>query len=69
VKRAVQRGITANVFPLSPILSTLMMEAVCSSDTSVLTRVTGCHILEDGIVYSHSRENLKSCIALTGWAL
>jgi hypothetical protein len=26
-------------------------------------------ILEDGIIHSHRRENLKSYIALTGWAL
>jgi hypothetical protein len=29
----------------------------------------GSYIAEDGIVHSHSRENLKSYIALTGWAL
>jgi hypothetical protein len=29
----------------------------------------GFYIPEDGILHSHSRENLKSCIALTGWAL
>jgi hypothetical protein len=27
------------------------------------------YISEDGIVHSHRRENLKSYIALTGWAL
>jgi hypothetical protein len=31
---------TANVVPISPILVTLMMEAMGSSETSVLTRVT-----------------------------
>jgi hypothetical protein len=29
----------------------------------------GFSILEDGILYSHRRESLKSYIALTGWAL
>jgi hypothetical protein len=29
----------------------------------------GFHIQEDGILHSHHRENLKSYIALTGWAL
>jgi hypothetical protein len=24
---------------------------------------------EDGIFHSHRRENLKHCVALTGWAL
>jgi hypothetical protein len=32
--------ITANVVPSSPILVTLMMEALSSSETSVLTRAT-----------------------------
>jgi hypothetical protein len=36
---------------------------------SVLTRATRRHITEDGILYSHPRENLKSYIALTGWTL
>jgi hypothetical protein len=29
----------------------------------------GFHIPEDAILHSHLRENLKSYIALTGWAL
>jgi hypothetical protein len=29
----------------------------------------GFHILEDDILDSHRRENLKSYIALIGWAL
>jgi hypothetical protein len=29
----------------------------------------GFYIPEDGILHSHSRENLNSYIALTGWAL
>jgi hypothetical protein len=32
------------------ILVTLMMEAICSSKTSVLTRSTWHHIPEDGIL-------------------
>jgi hypothetical protein len=42
--------VTANVVPSSPILVTLMMEALCSSETSILTRPTRHRIPEDGIV-------------------
>jgi hypothetical protein len=35
----------------------------------ILTRATWHNILEDDIIHSHRRENLKSYIALTGWAL
>jgi hypothetical protein len=52
---------TANVVPNSPILGTLIMEALRSSDTSVLTRVTRRYIPGDDILHSHRRENLKSC--------
>jgi hypothetical protein len=60
---------TVNVVPSSSILVTLMMEALSSSETSVLTRATRRNISEDGIPHSHRRENLKSYIALTGWAM
>jgi hypothetical protein len=61
-----QMLVTAD-FPSSLILSTLMMEAMRSSETSVPTRAAWRHIPEDVILHSHRRENLKSYIALIGW--
>jgi hypothetical protein len=51
--------VTANI-PSSPILLTLMMEALHSSVTPVLTRATRHDIPEDSIFHSHHRENFKS---------
>jgi hypothetical protein len=56
--------VTANV-PISPTLVALMMEAINSSETSVLIRATR----RKAILHSHRRENIKSYTALTGWPL
>jgi hypothetical protein len=54
--------VTANVLN-SPTL-TLMMEALNSSETSVLSRATWRNIPKDAILHSH-----RILHALTGWTL
>jgi hypothetical protein len=61
--------VTASVVPSSPILVTLMKEALRSSETSVPTRVTRHNIPEDAILHSHRRENLKSYIKRDNYKL
>jgi hypothetical protein len=52
--------VTASVVPSSSILVTLIKEALSSSETSILTRVTPRKIPEDTIHHSYRCENLKS---------
>jgi hypothetical protein len=56
---AIPAGIR-NDYLLNTDFSTLNMEAIRSSETSVHTKFTWRHIPEDGIFHSHRRENLKS---------
>jgi hypothetical protein len=48
----------------SLILATVMMEAVCSSETLVHTRVTRRNVSEDGIIIVHFFQQIRKYLLL-----
>jgi hypothetical protein len=54
--------VNANVVPSSPIPVTLMMEAIRSSETSIVTRVTWCNVPEDVLLHSHRKPQVLHSI-------
>jgi hypothetical protein len=62
VHSVLQLLVTANTVRNSLILVTIMMEAIRSPETSVLTRAPWFNIPEDDILHSHHCENLKSYV-------
>jgi hypothetical protein len=50
IRSVLQLLVIANIVPSSLILVTLVMEAICSTETSFLTRAILRNIPEDGII-------------------
>jgi hypothetical protein len=59
--------VIGNVDPDSLILVNLMMEVICFSETSALTRASRRNNPGDGILHSHRRETIKSFLQLQSY--
>jgi hypothetical protein len=56
-----------NGWTSSPILVTMTMEVIHSSETFILTRATSHNVPKDSILHSYGREILKSYKICTTW--
>jgi hypothetical protein len=65
LRSVLQLPVTANSVPSSLILSTVMMEAIRSSEMSVTTGAMRHHIPEEDILHSHNPEDPKSYFEIT----
>jgi hypothetical protein len=63
----VLRLLVTSKVPTSPVLVILMMEAICSSETSVLSGATQPNMLENGILRSHCRKHIRSYYEASGY--
>jgi hypothetical protein len=64
LQSVLQLLVTAESVPRSLILFTLMMQAIHSSETSVLTRVLRHHIPEFGIIHNYIKLKLSLLVGL-----
>jgi hypothetical protein len=69
LRSVLQLLVIANIVPSALILSTLMMQAILSSETCALTGGTRYHVPEDDILRSHLRGNLKSYRMTIYWEI
>jgi hypothetical protein len=60
--------VPVNIVHNSRIISTMEMEAIHFSESSVIKRAIRRHISEDDILHSHRRENLKFYMTYSGFA-
>jgi hypothetical protein len=59
----------ANFVPILPIIVSLLMAALISTETSILTKASRSNIPEDGIILSYVIEFLESFAPVADWKI